>query len=51
MHEKSVSALIEHRGPEKARQMISDVHAISANIHNYRFLAFLEISQVSMVSK
>ena len=41
MHNKSVYALIEHRGSRIAHQRISDVHAISADIHNYLYFGIL----------
>ncbi len=37
IHDKSVSALTRYRGREIALLMISDVHAISANNHNYQY--------------
>ena len=37
IHNKSVSALTRYRGSRMPNQRISDVHAISADIHNYRY--------------
>ena len=49
---KRVRSLSNIEAVRKPSRKISDVHAISADIHNYQFLyLFLEISHVSMFTE